>query len=402
MARVPFAPLDNPRLQHLASAKNRQNGLSSQKSSLSGKASMSSLSKTTLQSPSKRQFDPSSTFDDYDSENIDPSVFSSPSKKSKNAAFNFSLTPVKAMPPPAVPARLATPIRANMSSTRTPMTAPAGRSPKRKIAGISKNRRVSAPFTRIEPPFASRGSSLPFSLDAALSGTFSTPAAPAAKSAGATIQESMPKGWFFEIYEDSPEEEASNLMEHSTLTLDLSSDEESSKKTRDDRGKENTPPVGYDAPAASRAVEASVGAPRQIKKTGIIRRKIVGDDMDDGERSPLSELETDPFFPEGLDKESHVIVDGTPEKTAGPSKVDITALFTAPQAEVESVKDEAASSMPVVNADGDLKGEIIVFEDDASTIIEPASEPPAATETTKSTKVEIEIYDENTVPVATM
>lgn len=27
MARVPFAPLDNPRLQHLASAKNRQNGM---------------------------------------------------------------------------------------------------------------------------------------------------------------------------------------------------------------------------------------------------------------------------------------------------------------------------------------------------------------------------------------
>ena len=27
MARVPFAPLDNPRLQHLASAKNRQNGV---------------------------------------------------------------------------------------------------------------------------------------------------------------------------------------------------------------------------------------------------------------------------------------------------------------------------------------------------------------------------------------
>lgn len=26
MARVPFAPLDNPRLQHLANAKNRQNG----------------------------------------------------------------------------------------------------------------------------------------------------------------------------------------------------------------------------------------------------------------------------------------------------------------------------------------------------------------------------------------
>ena len=29
MARVPFAPLDNPRLQHLASAKNRQNGMKS-------------------------------------------------------------------------------------------------------------------------------------------------------------------------------------------------------------------------------------------------------------------------------------------------------------------------------------------------------------------------------------
>lgn len=48
--------------------------------------------------------------------------------------------------------------------------------------------------------------------------------------------------WFFEIHEDTPEELATNLMEHSTCTLDLSSDEESRVRERDERGKENVPP----------------------------------------------------------------------------------------------------------------------------------------------------------------
>lgn len=172
-------------------------------------------------------------------------------------------------------------------------------------------------------------------------------------TAGATIQESMPKAWFFDIYEDTPEEEASNLMEHSTQTLDLSSDEECAKKEKSDRGKENTPPEGYDAPTASRP------APKHIKKTEIVRKKVFVDEMDDGERSPLSALEMDPFIPEGLDKDSHVVVDDVPKTDV---KELVKDLFAAP-APVPFTAGEKKSSNVVVDGKGDVKGEIIVFED---------------------------------------
>lgn len=377
-------------------------GILAQKSPLGGKSSIN-ISKSTF-SPTKRPLEPSS-FDDYDSENIDPALFLSPSKKSKSDVsdkpFTFSL-PSKSMPPPAVPSRLNTPAKPNMSP-RAPMTAPAGRSPKRKATGIHKNRRVSAPFSRIDPPFASRNtSSLPFSLDAAINGTFSS-ATP--KDPGATIQESMPKNWFFDIYEETPEEQSTTLMEHSTLTLDLSSDEESSKRAEDDRGKENTPPEDYDAPTASRpAAESTAAAPKQVKKIDIIRRKIIlPDDMDDGERSPLSDLETDPFIPEGLDKESHVVIDPTPEKLTS-TKLDITNLFaTAVPFTVGIDKksnvrtpSKSIADIPVVDAEGEVKGDIIVWEDS------PSSEPPespCAQPESAVTPSKAAIVNENTEPI---
>lgn len=233
---------------------------------------------------------------------------SSPLKKSKSDVkpFTFSMaTPMKSMPPPRTPAKM------NMSSPRAPLTAPAGRSPKRKLAA---SRRISAPYTRVDPP-SSAASVLPFSLDAALSSTFSAK------------QAAMPKNWFFEIYEDSPEEEAANLMEHSTLTLDLSSDEEGAKKDVSERGKENMPPEGYEAPVLRE----------------VVRAKKVVEEMDDGERSPLSDLETEPFFAEGLDKASHVVVDE--EKKVEVSKVE----------EKVSVKGEKKEEK-----------EIVVWEDGAA------------------------------------
>ena len=73
--------------------------------------------------------------------------------------------------------------------------------------------------------------------------------------------------------------------------------------------------------------------------------------MDDGERSPLCSLETDPFFPEGLDKDSHVVVDEV-------QKAEAKELFTAP---VPFTAGEKKSSSVVVDSKGD--GEIIVWED---------------------------------------
>ncbi|TKA69120.1 hypothetical protein B0A55_08873 [Friedmanniomyces simplex] len=410
MARVPFAPLDNPRLQHLASAKNRQNGFTTPKSPSGGKPNF--LPPKTLLSPNKRPLEPP-TFDDYDSENVDPTQLSSPAKKTrgKSDAFAFSTS---MPPPPTLPSRITTtPARANISTLRTPMTAPAGRSPKRKIAGLSRNRRTSAPFTRIDPPFATRGASLPFSLDAALSGTFSAPTAK--PSIATTIQESMPKTWFFEIHEDTPGEEAANLMEHSTLTLDLSSDDEGSRKVSDDRGKENCPPEGYEAGAASSwavgdvVVVESVGAARYVKRDEVVRKKVFTDEMDDGQRSPLSDLETEPFIPEGLDKDSHVVVDllPTPEKAAAPAsatKLDIATLFAAPASRTASSLQKTISTSflldrPIRTPANEGKGDIGVWEDSSSSVPERASTPVEQNTTTKGKGKEIEVYDENTAPL---
>lgn len=160
-------------------------------------------------------------------------------------------------------------------------------------------------------------------------------------------------------------------MEHSTLTLDLSSDEESEKKLNDERGKENTPPDGYDAVTASRAVGDTVAAaPARVKKADIIRKKVVAEEMDDGERSPLASLETGPFIPEGLGKEAHVIVDPTPEKPKDEARSLFAAPvpFTARSAKASRKKTSSSSlvDIPLVNAEGDAKGEIVVWEDSPS------------------------------------
>ena len=189
-------------------------------------------------------------------------------------------------------------------------------------------------------------------------------------------------------------------MEHSTLTLDLSSDEESSKKAEDDRGKENTPPEDYDASTASRSTaEPSVAAPKQVKKADIIRRKIIlPEDMDDGQRSPLSDLETDPFIPEGLDKESHIVVNPTPERSE-PAKLDMANLFatavpfTSGSGTKSNVRTPSKGlfDMPVVDAEGGLKGDIIVWEDSPSS--EQAESPTIAVTPSKAAPM-----DENTDP----
>ncbi|OQO14086.1 hypothetical protein B0A48_00962 [Cryoendolithus antarcticus] len=393
--RQPFGELSNSRMQQLSSAKNRQNGLISKSSSLSGKP-LSVPSKTA----NKRSYTPS-PYDEADAENVDPGLFS-PSKKSKGDDFStpvkpfaFVLKPTTSMLPP--PARLATPLRASVPSPRAPLTAPAGRPPKRKMA---TNRRISAPFTRIDPPFSTSGAStLPFSLDAALKGTLPTSTS-AMPELGATIQESKRSDLFFEIYEDTPEEEAAILMEHSTLTLDLSSDDEAKQAARSDRGKENTPPEGYDAPTASRAVAASVAeallpAPTRVKKADIVRRKIA--EMDDGERTPLSDLETEPFIPEGLAKDSHVVVDAVVEKP----KLKVEDLFAAtPKTFTAGVKKRSrlsiSSLLPSPKKTGpEVEQLIAIFEDSDDAQVTG----PLASDGITQSKNEVELVaDENSGP----
>ena len=190
----------------------------------------------------------------------------------------------------------------------------------------------------------------------------------------------MPASWDFEIYEDTPEEEASNLMEHSTQSLNLSFDEEIAKAERDDRGKENEAPEGYDAPTASRqavsANEPALPAPTRVKKTELVRRKIV--EMDDGERSPLSDLDTDEFVPEGFTKDAHVVVDEVPEKV----KLDVKSLFAVPSptcAPNFARSEGSRSSKLAISSSISDEADVVVWEDNTDAkAVESAGETVTA------------------------
>ena len=164
--------------------------------------------------------------------------------------------------------------------------APAGRSPKHKRIGILSRRRMT---TRVNPPSSSDVEStnaLPFSIDAALSGTVSK----------STLNPKAPygKGWHFDIHEDSKDDEDANLMQHSTCTLDISDDESNSSKGDKDN-KENIPPM--DGPAA------------MIPNTQVTtaRRDVMMDDA----REPLGNLKAEEFYADGCEVSSFAVEDSS-------------------------------------------------------------------------------------------
>lgn len=244
-------------------------------------------------------------FDDVDSENIDPLIFSSPSKKGR--AFDFDATKYNDAPlfasPPAQPTQYVERAQAAGQKRKAEESviptagikrrpepssapAPAGRSPKHKRIGILSRRRMTTnPFTRVNPPSSAVGSAngLPFSIDAALAGTI-----PKYKS---KPKPTLGKGWQFDIHEDTPDELLTNMLGHSTTTLDISDDESSSSKGDKDN-KENIPPI--DGPAA--VVSAS-----QVTAT---RRDLMTDET----REPLGDLDAKDFYAEGCDASSCIVV----------------------------------------------------------------------------------------------
>lgn len=131
----------------------------------------------------------------------------------------------------------------------------------------------------------------------------------------------MPQSWFFEIHEDTPEQEASNLMEHSAAVLDISSDDDLATKSRNEeleRGKENIPPPDFSlsqprAHAESEEVALDVG----VKMPRL--REMKQDAMDE-DRRPLGDLPAAEFYAEGCDKDSYVTVDTGIEKPSALSK----------------------------------------------------------------------------------
>lgn len=308
------------------------------------------MKSTTMASTGKRQRAPE-IFEDADSENMDPSIFASPTKKSKTSStLDFDLvkpskfalvpTPTRSVSLNATPSVMSTRKILTPSSTAksTPITKSRGSPKHNRISAISKRRASSSPFRRVDPPSFSP-SSAPFSIDAALSGSIAgyTPKAPviAAPAAPAItiLEDSMPNSWFFEIHEDTPEQEAANLMEHSASVLDISSDDDMATKQRNDeqeRGKENIPPPDW--LAAQPRIHDETSEVETVKRPRL--RKFVQDAMDE-DRRPLGDLVASDFYAEGCDASTYVTVDGGAHKASSLSKE-----FDFSSAEPEKEVDE--------------------------------------------------------------
>jgi len=106
--------------------------------------------------------------------------------------------------------------------------------------------------------------------------------------------------WFFDIHEDTAEELATNLMEHSTCTLDISSDEESAARLKDERGKENVPPLDDISQTRSQltSVDAVEDSMNDIKAR-IRARRAVAEGAINIDRSPLGDLAAEEFYADG-------------------------------------------------------------------------------------------------------
>ncbi|EAA29456.1 hypothetical protein GE21DRAFT_6885 [Neurospora crassa] len=312
VSRQPFAPLNEGRLSGLTSLKNRQNALSTKRKAA--------------------EVDPLD-----DAENVDPSMFSKRAKSSHSNIMKPSQYVLKKASTPVI--SLGKSILGNASTqprhilqaksqqirlntriaTPTTLTAPAGRSPTRgsKKGGILPKRRIQ----RVDPP-SFGGVSAPFSLDAALKGTIPSYSGDLGetKSTKSTTTKpesftpsTMKSDWFFDIHEDTPEQEMTNLLQHSTCVLDISSDEETEKReTREcaeGRDKENVPPTDDVSQTQSARTPSTRGA-----------NSNAGSDADDmiveKNRGPLHEMVSQDFWPEGTDDEDFFVVPGDEDDAA--------------------------------------------------------------------------------------
>lgn len=294
ITRQPFAPLDESRLQTLTSLKNRQNA---------------------IQTPVSKRKAESIYMDD--AENVDPILSVKRSKGASGKGSILKPTTNLTLKSTTTPKPVLSTVPTSVSNRRTitpkppsarlntnvvkpsPLSAPAGRSPTRGIkrAGLLGNSRRR--MGRIDPPSFNLGGrgGAPFSLDAALKGTIPSyaPAAPKAAPKPAPQEPGMQASWFFDIHEDTAEQEMTNLLQHGTCVLDISSDEESARRAncqgRED--KENVAPVDDVSQTTSRRSR------RAVRDDEMIVEK---------ERVALGEMDASEFFAEGLDEASVIIV----------------------------------------------------------------------------------------------
>lgn len=334
----------------------------------------------------------SSQYNDLDLENIDPVNFLSPSKKNKTGSQNFvpqlkvskfnltsvsrpmnamksssnSVIPIETPTAPGSLKRKATdtitPDEVNSSKQRHVDSTPAGRSPKSKRIGIlSRRRMASSPFTRINPPVfagAETSGDMPFSIDAALSGTVPTNTKKATVSQE-SLDGSLPKGWMFDIYEETVEQQSNTELAQSTEILVISDDERYTDD-KDSRGKENIPPT--DGINTLAPVTTAVPASRKNMMT-------------DEPRTPLGDLNAGEFYAEGCDENSFFIIpaENSEESDIGkplpPFQLDDTLknlIAQAKQVNSTATVTEASSTYLVKDESHDCPSTVDIWESESA------------------------------------
>jgi hypothetical protein len=203
----------------------------------------------------------------------------------------------------------------------------------RRASLLSGKRSSLTPFRRINPP-TTPGSAVPFSIDAALSGTISTYTPSNLSSNTVPVEErrlshhkmgkeegqkALKTSWFFEIYEDTADEHASNMLQHSASVLDISSDDDvfaAKAKAALKKGKENVPPVvddvvvGQEEVHTGRNTGARSGMHRGIhsarRAEHLVKMREEGAMVED--RMALGDLDVRAFWAEGIEEGAEVVV----------------------------------------------------------------------------------------------
>ncbi|KAF3771101.1 hypothetical protein M406DRAFT_344482 [Cryphonectria parasitica EP155] len=373
--RQPFAPLDGARLQSLTSIKNVQSSIPVSSpgkrkatdvldvndfENLDPAFLLSKRAKSSADGLSKDYFKPSSFYLTKSSSaptvTTTTTTTSSSSSKDGLSYGNFKAAASPRARPILNPKSPAKKLHSSLSKTVTSpsMSAPAGRSPTRgtKRVGILNRHRAG----RIDPPSFNLFSSTTLSLAAAVKGTLPSYASrqPSSSSSKASIASesdsvygsSMKSSWFFDIHEDTPEQVATNLLQHSTCMLDISSDEECEQKMQrekaEGRGKENIPPADDVSQTSIRRAAATT-----ISEGGMEYEK---------PRIALGDLNVEDFYADGVDPSEVIIVpgdedDGTlvdgeqPQEPAGELS-DLPASDCAPDVTVKVHTEAEESSEP--------------------------------------------------------
>ena len=177
-------------------------------------------------------------------------------------------------------------------------------------------------------------------------------------------ENSKPKSWFFDIYEESEQDQGDRMNEwtisQSATCLDISDDEGKSKE-HTDRGKENIDPLESSAPV-TRSMAAAKVATQELKQDIII----------DDARSPLGDLNPANFYAEGLDATSVVLVQDDaaeeekktqPQPTVeqSPSVAEVSDFtFSAPVPDMATDLDTADIGAVIMEAQPDWDAETII------------------------------------------